>query len=63
MFVYFYLTVQLIERNMRKWKAGEEMSECLFHFSIQMTNSCTRKVEKNVSLKWSFIIIKQKIEN
>ena len=31
MFVYFYLTAELIEENLRMWTAGEEMSEYRFH--------------------------------
>ena len=39
MFVYFYLTAQVIEEKMRMWEAGEEISEYLFHFDgIQKRN-------------------------
>ena len=39
--LFTYLTAQLIEQNMRMWKAGEEMSNfvsTLIFDGIQMTN-------------------------
>ena len=55
MFVYFYLTAQVIEEKMRMWTADEEIAECRSTFifdCIQKTNS--KKGKKRV-IKWSFI--------
>ena len=47
MCIYFYLTAELIEANVRMCRAEEEMSEYRIHFDgIQMTNTGELEKEK-----------------
>ena len=60
MFVYFYLTAQMIVEKMRMWTADEEMAEYRFHFDdSQITNpvELEKDKEKRV-IKWLFKIHK-----
>ena len=58
MFVYFYLTAQMIVEKMRMWTADEEMAEYRFPFDdSQITNpvELEKDKEKRV-IKWLFKI-------
>ena len=64
MFVYFYLTAELIEANVRMWRAEEEMSEYRIHFDgIQMTNTGELEKEKQTVLSLITIEKTKGIEN